>query len=80
MDYPDRLSWIVTRFTSAFTKELCEVLQIKQNLSSAYHPQTDGLAERTNQWVEQYLRIFGNGLQNDWADHLPVAQLVHNTC
>ena len=36
------------RFTSAFTKELCKVLQIKQNLSSAYHPQTDGLAEQTN--------------------------------
>ena len=67
------------RFTSTFTKELCEVLQIKQNLSSAYHPQMDGLAERTNQWVEQYLRIFGNALQNDWADHLPMVQFVHNT-
>ena len=66
------------RFTSAFTRELCEILQIKQNLSSAYHPQTDGLAEQTNQWVEQYLRIFGNVLQNDWADHLPMAQFVHN--
>jgi len=54
-------------------------LQIKQNLSSAYHPQTDGLAEQTNQWVEQYLRIFGNELQNDWAEHLPMAQFVHNS-
>ena len=62
-----------------FTKELCKVLQIKQNLSSVYHLQTDRLAERTNQWVEQYLRIFSNGLQNNWADHLPVAQFVHNT-
>ena len=67
------------RFTSVFTKELCEILQIKQNLSSAYHPQTDGLAEQTNQWVEQYLRIFGNALQNNWADHLPMAQFIHNT-
>ena len=67
------------RFTSVFTKELCEILQIKQNLSSAYHPQTDGLAEWTNQWVEQYLRIFGNALQNDWVDHLLMAQFVHNT-
>ena len=33
------------RFTSAFTKELCAILRIKQNLSSAYHPQTDGLAK-----------------------------------
>ena len=67
------------RFTSTFTKELCTILGIKQNLSSAYHPQTDGLAERTNQWVEQYLRIFSNELQNDWAKHLPMAQFVHNS-
>ena len=67
------------RFTSAFTRELCAILGIKQNLSSAYHPQTDGLAERTNQWVEQYLRIFGNELQNNWAKHLPMAQFVHNS-
>ena len=74
--------WIISdrdvRFTSAFTTELCRILKIKQNLSSAYHPQTDGLAERTNQWVEQYLRIFGNELQNDWSEHLPMAQFVHN--
>ena len=79
-----RLPWQIIsdcdiRFTSAFTKELCKVLQIKQNLSSAYHPQTDGLAEWMNQWVEQYLRIFSNGLQNDWADHLPMVQFVYNT-
>ena len=67
------------RFTSAFTKELCDCLKIQQNLSSAYHPQMDGLAERTNQWVEQYLRIFGNELQNDWNEHLPIAQFVHNS-
>ena len=67
------------RFTSVFTKELCTILGIKQNLSSTYHPQTDGLAERTNQWVEQYLCIFGNELQNDWAEQLPMAQFVHNS-
>ena len=45
--------WIISnqdvQFTSAFTRELCVILQIKQNLSSAYHSQTDGLAEQTNQ-------------------------------
>jgi hypothetical protein len=43
-----------------------------------YHPQTDGQSERTNQWLEQYLRIFGNYSQNDWANWLPLAQYVHN--
>jgi transposase InsO family protein len=52
-------------FTRWFTTTLCEKLGIKQNLSIAYHPQMDGQSERTNQWLEQYLRIFGNYLQSD---------------
>ena len=67
------------RFTATFSKELCRILGTKQNLSTAYHPQTDGLAERTNQWVEQYLRIYGNATQDDWARYLPMAQYVHNS-
>jgi hypothetical protein len=58
---------------------LCIKLGIKQNLSTAYHPQTDGQLERTNQWLEQYLRIFGNYSQSDWANWLPLAQYVHNS-
>ena len=38
-------------------KALCEKLQIKQNISTAFHPQTDGLSERKNQWIEQFLRL-----------------------
>jgi hypothetical protein len=47
------------RFTAQFAKKLCETLNIDQNLSTAYHPQTDGQSERANQRVEQYLRIYG---------------------
>ena len=67
------------QFTGQFTTDLCKQLGIKQNLSTAYHPQTDGQSERSNQWLEQYLRIFGDYAQNDWADWLPLAQFVHNT-
>jgi hypothetical protein len=66
------------RFTGKFMRELCKQLRIEQNISSAYHPQTDGQSERTNQWLEQYLRIYGNFQQNDWASLLPLAQFVHN--
>ncbi len=59
-------------------KELCRNLNIKQNISTTYHPQMDGQSERTNQWLEQYLRIFGNGVQTDWAKWLPLAQYTHN--
>jgi hypothetical protein len=67
------------RFTAQFVKELCRVLNISQNLSTVYHPQTDGQSERANQRVEQYLRIYGNDEQNDWADLLALAQFTHNT-
>jgi hypothetical protein len=43
------------RFTSSFTTELVKAIQAQRNLSTAYHPQTDGLTERKNQWIKQYL-------------------------
>ena len=67
-----------TRFVSNFPKELCKILDIKQNISTAYHPQTDGQSEQTNQWLEQFLRIYVNHQQNNWASYLPVAQYAHN--
>src|SRR6201985_2840434 len=68
-----------TRFTSHFAKEVCAQLEIKQNISTAYHPQTDGQSEKTNQHVETALRIFCNYRQNDWARHLPIVQYMLNT-
>ena len=65
-------------FTSRFAKELCLTLGINQNLSTAYHPQTDGQSERANQRVKQYLRIYGNEEKNDWVKLLPLAQYTHN--
>jgi transposase InsO family protein len=67
------------RFASKWTKELCRILGVDQNISTAYHPQTDGQSECTNQWLEQYLRIYGNFQQNDWVTWLPMAQFVHNS-
>jgi transposase InsO family protein len=43
------------QFASKFTTHLCKILGVKQNISSAYHPQTDGQTERTNQEIEAYL-------------------------
>ena len=45
------------QFTSHFSTVLTKKLGIQQNLSSAFHLQTDGLSERKNQWVEQYLHL-----------------------
>jgi hypothetical protein len=66
------------RFTSKFTKELCRLLSIQQNISTAYHPQMDGQSEWNNQWVETYLRFFINHQQDNWADYLPLAEFAHD--
>jgi hypothetical protein len=65
------------RFTSYFAQELTKGLGIDQNLSMAFHPQTGGLSEWTNQWVEQYLRLITTN-QNEWSKWLPMATAVHN--
>ena len=67
-----------TQFVSRFMKELYGALGIKGNLSTAYHPQTDGQTECVNQEVKEFLTIFVNNKQDDWSEWLPIAQFCHN--
>jgi Integrase zinc binding domain len=67
------------RFAANFTTELCKTLGIKQNISSAYHPQTDRQSECTNQSLEQYLQAFCRNNQDQWAKWLPIAQYTKNS-
>jgi len=66
------------QFVSAFTRELNRLLGIQTSLSTAFHPQTDGQTERVNQEIEQYLRLFINQRQDDWAEWLPLAEFAYN--
>jgi transposase InsO family protein len=65
-----------TQFNSSFTKELFSVLGVEQNMSTAYHPQTDGQMERVNRDLIQYLRLFVNYRQDDWSKWLSIAKIV----
>ena len=47
-----------TRFTSRFHRYLAERWNIWLNMSTAYHPQTDGQTEVMNQVLEDYLRSY----------------------
>jgi len=47
-------------------------------LSTAFHPQTNGLSEWKNQWVEQYLRLVTSSQPEDWSIWLLIASAVHN--
>jgi len=67
------------RFVSKFSTELCRILNIHQNISTAYHPQTDGASEWTNQTLEQYLCVFCGTQQNNWHAWLPLAQYTKNS-
>jgi transposase InsO family protein len=55
---------------------ICKLLNIKQRLSTAYHPETDGSTERMNQVLEEYLRHHCSYFQTDWDEWLPIAQIA----
>jgi hypothetical protein len=65
-------------FVSEVWKEVCAMLDIKSALSTAYHFETDGQTERTNQILEQYLQCYVTYLQDDWCDLLPLAEFAYN--
>ena len=72
------------QFISAFTHGLCKLTGVKQKLSTAYHPQTDGNTEVLNQYIDQRLRLFVNNFQDNWSTLLPAmdfaqATLIHES-
>ncbi|SOV02122.1 uncharacterized protein UDID_18962 [Ustilago sp. UG-2017a] len=77
--YPDHMvSDRGRQFISGAWKAFAEQMGVKHSLSTAYHAQTEGQTERVNQVVEQYLRMYCNYEQNDWADLLDTAAFVYN--
>ena len=66
------------QFNSSFMKETCRALGIKRNMSTAFHPCTDGQTEHHNQEVETYLRHFINYRQDDWTKWIIPAEFALN--
>ena len=66
------------QFASEFTHNICLILGIEQNLSTAYHPETNAQVEQMNHEVAQYLRMYVNYHQDDWSEWLPLAQFALN--
>jgi hypothetical protein len=66
------------RLAGKFARVLCTALGITQNMSTAFHPRTDGQSECTNQGLEQYLRFYVDAKQGNWAQLLPIAEFAHN--
>jgi hypothetical protein len=49
------------------------------NMSTAYHPQTDGQTERMNRTLQEMLRSYVDDKGSDWDQHLAMAELAYNT-
>ena len=49
-------------------------------MSTAFHSQTDGQTERTNQEIEAYLRIYCSNHPETWTEHLPLMEFSYNNC
>ncbi|GJS31879.1 putative reverse transcriptase domain-containing protein [Tanacetum coccineum] len=66
------------RFASHFWRSLQKALGTSLDMSTAYHPETDGQSERTIQTLEDMLRAcvidFGKG----WINHLPLVEFSYN--
>ena len=58
-------------FVSRFWKTLTQLSGIKLGMSTAFHPQTDGLSERTNKTINQCLRYHVSRNQEGWVRALP---------
>jgi len=66
------------QFVAGLIRELNKMLGIETKLSTAYHLQTDGQTERTNQELEQYLRMYVDYRQNNWLEWLATAEFAFN--
>ena len=51
---------------------------MKLHFTSGYHPEGDGQTERTNQTLEQILRVYCNYQQDNWSELLPLAEFAYN--
>jgi hypothetical protein len=76
---PKKIIWDRgTQFTSHFWQQLHEALGTHLKFSSAYHQQTDGQTERTNQILEDMLRACALQYKSGWDKRLPYAEFSYN--
>nr|GEW54595.1 putative reverse transcriptase domain-containing protein [Tanacetum cinerariifolium] len=67
------------RFTSNFWKTFQKALGTNLDMSTAYHPETDGQSERTIQTLEDMLRAFVIDFEKGWVKHLPLVEFSYNS-
>ncbi|GJV66758.1 reverse transcriptase domain-containing protein [Tanacetum coccineum] len=67
-----------SHFTSRFWKSLQSALGTQLDMSTAYHPETNGKSERTIQTLEDILRSYVIDFGKGWEKHLPLVEFSYN--
>ena len=66
------------KFTSEFWTSLMGAFKTRLRMSTAFHPQTDGLTERVNRTLKMLLRLHAVEEQGRWKSKLPFVEFVYN--
>ncbi|GKE05583.1 putative reverse transcriptase domain-containing protein, partial [Tanacetum coccineum] len=66
------------RFASNFWRSLQKALGTNLDMSTTYHPQTDGQSERTIQTLENMLHAYAIDFRKGWVNHLPLVEFSYN--
>ena len=67
------------QFVSSFTRDLYDKCRIEMKATTAYRLQSNGEAERVNQEIGTYLRMYCVEKPTDWSLYLADAQFAHNS-
>jgi hypothetical protein len=68
-----------TVFTSTFWQELMRLMGTKLQMTTAFHPQSDGQSESANRVIIMYLRCLTGDRPREWLRWLPWAEFLFNT-
>jgi hypothetical protein len=68
-----------SNFTSHLLREITRLLNVQHNVTSAYHPQSDGQVERFNSTLLSMLSHYVDVDQHNWDDHLAAVTFAYNS-
>jgi transposase InsO family protein len=64
-------------FTSAFFRETCKILGVKQLFTTLYHPQANGILERFHRSLSKGLAHYVNACANNWGTLVPLYLMAY---
>jgi hypothetical protein len=66
-------------FLSKLIADICRICGVDHRKTTSYHPQTNGLTERSHRTLEKMLAAYINAHQDNWDEILPFSIFAYNT-